>query len=105
MYGIYLMPKQKQENKTEAKQRLLCWTDKSWGDLQYWYKQNQDKYETIIDLLDECRRNPFKGKGKPEPLKGNLTGYWSRRIDREHRLVYLPEDGHIYVVSCRYHYE
>lgn len=94
----------KQQNKKTAKQSLLCWTEKSWEDLQYWYQHDQKKYDTIIALLDECKHSPFTGRGKPEPLKGNLTGYWLRRIDIEHRLVYLPEDGHIYVVACRYHY-
>ena len=58
----------------------------------------------INDLIDACVANPFKGIGKPEPLKGNLTGLWSRRIDREHRLVYAVESDLIYIVACRYHY-
>jgi toxin YoeB len=57
-----------------------------------------------MELIDACIADPFKGIGKPEPLKGNLTGYWSRRIDREQRLVYVVLDGVLYVLQCRYHY-
>jgi toxin YoeB len=58
----------------------------------------------INGLLEECKRTPFSGTGKPEPLRADLSGYWSRRITRKDRLVYLPEDGLIYVASCRYHH-
>ena len=69
-----------------------------------WQKEDPKIVDEINNLIEECRRNPFKGTGKPEPLKGDLTGFWSRRITKVHRLVYLPEDGAIYVVFCRYHY-
>ena len=97
--------KQKAKNKQEAKQIVLAWTDHAWADYLYWQSNDFDKVEKINTLLAECRTDHFKGTGKPEPLKGNLTGYWSRRIDKEHRLVYLPEDGCIYIASCRFHYE
>jgi len=58
----------------------------------------------INDLIRQCQQTPFVGIGKPEPLKNNLSGYWSRRIDRTHRLVYMSEDGSLYIVSARYHY-
>ena len=97
--------KQKAKNKQEAKQIVLAWTDHAWSDYLYWQSNDLGKVEKINTLLAECRTDPFKCTGKPEPLKGNLTGYWSRRIDKEHRLVYLPEDGCIYIASCRFHYE
>jgi len=98
------MSKQKTANKQAAKQVVLAWTDQAWEEYLYWQKHDMSKVETINELLEECRRTPFKGTGKPEPLKGDLSGYWSRRIDREHRLVYLPEDCCIYIVQCRFHY-
>lgn len=59
----------------------------------------------INQLIKDISRNPFEGIGKPEPLKGNLTGFWSRRIDEEHRLVYVVEDSIVVLISCRGHYE
>jgi toxin YoeB len=97
------MKKKAQNNKT-AKNFAFAWTDNAWEDYLYWQKEDLKILEEINHLLDECRRHPFTGTGKPEPLKGNLTGYWSRRINKEHRLVYLPEDHGIYVLACRYHY-
>jgi len=96
--------KQKAKNKEAAKQGLIAWTANAWEEYLFWQEHDQDIVLEINNLLEECRQNPFKGTGKPEPLKGDLTGYWSRRITKEHRLVYLPEDGCIYVVQCRFHY-
>jgi toxin YoeB len=59
----------------------------------------------INDLIKDIQRNPFEGKGKPEPLKYDLAGYWSRRIDREHRLVYQADDNEVRIYACRYHYD
>ena len=59
----------------------------------------------ITEFLEECARTPFEGKGKPEPLKGNYSGYWSRRINEEHRLIYRVDDQFVYVLSCRGHYD
>ncbi|TDR76437.1 Txe/YoeB family addiction module toxin [Paludibacterium purpuratum] len=98
------MSTQKTKNKLSAKESLLAWSDHAWDDYLYWQQKDAKKMEEINRLLEECKKDPFRGTGKPEPLKGSLTGFWSRRIDREHRLVYLPEDGNIYVVACRYHY-
>ncbi|MGV7208460.1 Txe/YoeB family addiction module toxin [Oxalobacteraceae bacterium A2-2] len=98
------MSRKKAENKAAAKHVVLAWSDIAWDDYLHWQKEDLDKAEKINALLEECMRTPFKGTGKPEPLKGNLTGYWSRRIDREHRLVYLVEDGVVYVAQCRHHY-
>lgn len=96
--------KQKGKNKTQAKQFAVSWTPNAWEDYLYWQAENAAIVSEINNLLKECLRDPFRGTGKPEPLSGDLTGFWSRRITKEHRLVYLPEDGGIYVVACRYHY-
>jgi toxin YoeB len=98
------MTNQKNKNKQKAKSNTISWTPNAWEDYLSWQAGDQKIVEEINDLIEECLRNPFKGTGKPEPLKGDLTGYWSRRITHEHRLVYLPEGGGIYIVSCRYHY-
>ena len=98
------MKNKKTENKEQAKNFAVSWTPNAWDDYLSWQKENSKIVNEINKLIEECLRDPFKGTGKPEPLKGNLTGFWSRRITHEHRLVYLPEDGAIYIVSCRYHY-
>ncbi len=98
------MKNKKAGNKEQAKRALVCWTDIAWEDYLHWQKNDTEIADKINLLIEECIRTPFTGTGKPEPLRGDLTGYWSRRINREHRLVYLPEDGGIYVVGCRYHY-
>lgn len=96
---------QKSKNKDQVKNSQISWTKNAWEDYLYWQKQDTKILAEINNLIDECCRNPFKGTGKPEPLKYNLTGLWSRRINREHRLVYLFESGTIYILSCRYHYD
>jgi toxin YoeB len=91
------------KNKLLAKSIAVSWTDIAWEEYLTWQDDKKIVAE-IINLIEECRRDPFRGTGKPEPLKGDLTGFWSRRITKEHRLVYLPEDKAIYIVSCRFHY-
>ncbi len=91
-------------NKKQAKITAVAWTDHAWNDYLYWQKTDTKMAAEINDLIEESRRHPFTGTGKPEPLTGNLTGFGSRRITREHRLVYLPEDKAFYVVACRFHY-
>lgn len=98
------MKDKKAGNKKQAKGFSLAWTDHAWEDCLYWQKEDMKILEEINDLLEECQRHPFTGTGKPEPLRNNLTGFWSRRITKEHRLVYLPEDNAIYVLACRFHY-
>ncbi len=98
------MKNKKSQNKQLAKTGVVSWTPNAWEDYLSWQKEDLSMVDKINLLIEECLRNPFTGTGKPEPLKGDLTGYWSRRITHELRLVYLPEDGKIYVVSCRYHY-
>jgi toxin YoeB len=95
---------QKARNKQAAKAFAVAWTDHAWDDYLWWHQQDPKIVDEINRLIAECRRDPFKGTGKPEPLRGDLSGYWSRRITREHRLVYLPADDGIYVVQCRFHY-
>jgi len=73
-------------------------------DLAYWVEHDRKKALRIIDLVLETQRDPFTGKGKPEPLRHELAGCWSRRIDHEHRLVYHVLEGRIRILACRYHY-
>ncbi|WP_345798025.1 Txe/YoeB family addiction module toxin [Castellaniella sp. MT123] len=84
--------------------RLLCWTDAAWDDYVYWQDQDRKTLKRINKLIDNVRRTPFDGIGKPEALKENLSGFWSRRIDDTNRLVYAVDDTAITVISCRYHY-
>lgn len=85
-------------------ERLLCWTNESWKDYVYWRDQDRKTLKRINQLIVDLRRSPFEGIGKPEPLKENLSGFWSRRIDDTNRLVYAVDDSAITIVSCRYHY-
>lgn len=98
------MKNKKTENRKQAKSIAIGWSSNAWEDYLHWQQNDPDILQKINDLIEDCRRDPFRGIGKPEPLKGDLTGYWSRRINHEHRLVYLPEDKAIYIAACRYHY-
>ncbi len=82
----------------------VTFTPTALDDLRYWIKTDKRQAERILALLEEVRRTPFEGAGKPEPLRFQLAGCWSRRIDREHRLVYQVEEKEIVVIACRYHY-
>lgn len=73
-------------------------------DLSHWVRNDRRKAEKILALVQEIAKNPFMGSGRPEPLKYNLSGCWSRRIDQEHRIVYLVENEKIRILSCRFHY-
>ena len=84
--------------------RLLCWTDESWRDYVYWQRQDKKTLKRINKLIADVKRSPFEGIGKPEPLKENLSGFWSRRVDESNRLVYVVEESSITIISCRYHY-
>ena len=81
------------------------WQDEAWEDYVYWQTQDRKTLKRINLLIKDISRSPFEGLGKPEPLKGNLTGFWSRRIDEENRLVYVVEEKVIILISCRGHYE
>ena len=73
-------------------------------DLAWWIEQDRDKALKIIKLIKEVQRDPFRGIGKPEPLRHELAGCWSRRIDQEHRLIYQVTSEKIRILACRYHY-
>jgi toxin YoeB len=75
-----------------------------WEDYLYWQETDKKILRKINSLINEVERSPFQGAGKPEPLKYNLAGWWSRRVDLEHRLVYRVENDSIYILQCRYHY-
>ena len=81
------------------------WQDEAWEDYVYWQTQDRKTLKRINLLIKDISRSPFEGLGKPEPLKGTLTGFWSRRIDEENRLVYVVEEKVIILISCRGHYE
>ena len=84
--------------------RTLAWTDAAWEDYLYWQEQDKRTLRRINKLITDTKRSPFEGIGKPEALKENLSGFWSRRIDESHRLVYAVDETHITIISCRYHY-
>nr|WP_198984102.1 Txe/YoeB family addiction module toxin [Herbaspirillum sp. ASV7] len=84
--------------------RRVMFTSQAWDDYQYWQTQDRKTLKRINQLIQEVQRTPFEGIGKPEPLKANLSGFWSRRIDDVNRLVYEANDVQISIVSCRYHY-
>jgi len=79
--------------------------DESWDDYLYWQKNDKKILSKINSLLKEISRDPFKGTGKPEPLKFKYKGFWSRRIDAEHRLIYRIKDDEILIAKCRFHYD
>jgi toxin YoeB len=83
----------------------LLFTETGWEDYQFWQAGDQDIFAKLNALLKDCRRNPYSGIGKPEPLKGNHKGWWSRRINKEHRLVYRLEGDTLWVNQCRFHYD
>ena len=83
-------------------------TDNGWDDYLYWCSHDQETHSRLNELIETARRTPFKGLGKPEPLRGDLAGFWSRRITGEHRMLYAVEGKGasqcIVIVQCRYHY-
>lgn len=84
--------------------RNTNFTDEAWDDYVYWQGQDKKTLKRNNQLIEAARRTPFEGIGKPEPLRENLSGYWSRRIDQSNRLVYEVNDNEIIIISCRYHY-
>jgi toxin YoeB len=85
--------------------KRLIWTSAAWEDYLYWQGQDRKTLKRINALIQDAMRQPFEGIGKPEPLRENLSGFWSRRIDDTHRLVYIVEKSDLAIVACRYHYE
>jgi len=83
----------------------IIFSKNSWEDYIFWQSQDRKILRKVNELIKEIQRTPYQGKGKPEPLKYDLAGFWSRRIEREHRLVYRVEDSSVLIYSCRYHYD
>ena len=83
---------------------IKSWTDEAWADYIYWQEENRKILKHVNALLRDIDRNGNEGTGKPEPLKDNFQGYWSRRINSEHRLIYSVDGKGIVILSCRYHY-
>ena len=82
----------------------LVWSRKAWADYEYWERTDARVHHKINTLIEDILRHPFTGLGKPEPLKHELGGAWSRRLSREHRLVYRVQGNELQIVQCRYHY-
>jgi toxin YoeB len=83
----------------------ITWTLAAGDDYEYWQGQDRKTLKRINALIKDCLREPFSGIGKPEPLKENLSGLWSRRIDESNRLVYLMDSGDLVIIACQYHYD
>lgn len=84
---------------------IKVWDEEAWEDYLYWQTQDRKTLKRINLLIQDIDRNGYSGIGKPEPLKGNLQGYWSRRIDEVNRLVYRINDSKIDIIQCRSHYQ
>ncbi len=84
--------------------KKLVWTNEAWKDYLYWQSQDRKTLKRINKIIEDTKRTPFKGIGKPEPLRENLSGFWSRRIDDTNRLVYIVDKKYITIISCRYRY-
>lgn len=82
----------------------LVFAEQAWEDYLYWQAQDAKILQRLNVLIRECQRTPFAGTGKPEPLRGVLRGWWSRRLTLEHRLVYRVEGDSLFIAQCRYHY-
>lgn len=85
--------------------KRIQWDQDAWEEYLYWQAQDKKILKRINQLIKDISRNPFEGIGKPEPLKGTLSGFWSRRIDEEHRLVYSVEEELVFIFACRGHYD
>jgi len=83
--------------------KLIC-SEQAWDDYLYWQDTDRRMVKKVNELIKEACRTPFEGKGKPEPLRRNLAGFWSRRITAEHRFVYSVTDDTLLIAACRYHY-
>ncbi|MGL5807088.1 MAG: Txe/YoeB family addiction module toxin [Xenococcaceae cyanobacterium] len=84
--------------------RILAWTNEAWDSYIYWQSQDKKTLKRINKLIQATKKTPFQGIGKPEPLKENLSGFWSRRIDDTNRLVYAVDENYLTIISCRFHY-
>ena len=84
---------------------VITFSKNAWEDYTSWLTEDKSTLKKINELIKEIQRTPYEGKGKPEPLKYDLAGLWSRRIDREHRLVYQVKENEILIYGCKYHYD
>lgn len=85
---------------------ILCFADESWEDYLYWQKTDKKMITKINKLIKDIKRSPFEGIGKPEPLKHNYRGFWSRRINGEHRIIYrVTDENELWILKCRFHYD
>jgi len=84
---------------------IISFVEQSWNDYNFWQKEDKKIFLRIQRLIKETIRDPFSGIGKPEPLKNNLKGYWSKRITEEHRFVYKIENNQLIIISCKFHYQ
>ncbi len=84
--------------------RRIVFTAQGWADYRYWQKTDRKLLRRLNTLIEHAARQPFNGMGKPEPLRGNLAGAWSRRLNDAHRLVYEVQGNDLVIVLCRYHY-
>lgn len=82
----------------------ICFTDEAWEDYLYWQVNDKQVLKRINELINDIVRTPFVGKGKPEPLRYELQGFWSRRINLEHRLIYQAKEKVLTIISVRFHY-
>ena len=82
-----------------------AWDNEAWEDYMYWQTQDKKTLKRVNTLIQDIQRNHFEGIGKPEPLKNDLSGYWSRRIDDKNRLVYKIQDNMLIIIQCRTHYK
>ncbi|WKN44714.1 Txe/YoeB family addiction module toxin [Tunicatimonas pelagia] len=87
-----------------SEESKLIFLSVGWEDYLYWQKTDKKILKRINELIKQYQRTPFEGIGKPEPLRVSLSGWWSRRVDHEHRLVYRHEGGNLYILQCRKHY-
>lgn len=84
---------------------IISFIERSWDDYNHWSATDKKIFKRVQRLIKETLRDPFDGIGKPEPLKNNLHGYWSKRITDEHRFVYKIEENQLIIISCRFHYD
>ena len=83
----------------------ILWEERAWQEYLYWQTQDKKTLKRLNDLIKDIQRDCYNGIGKPEPLKGNLSGWWSRRIDNENRIVYKQQGDNIIIASCKSHYQ
>ena len=81
------------------------WTDRAWEDYLYWQTQDKKTLRRVNELIRDIERGAYNGIGQPEELRGNLSGHWSRRIDKVNRLIYRIQDGNLVILQCRGHYD